>query len=154
MDGELIGSFFTAMMRLKKLEQAFSTECEIQMNEFAILRSIAGNCDCDDRCGINLNVPEIQKKLQISKPAVSYILNTLEKKRYITREIDPRDRRKIAINATAEGKAAAQQCAKKHDEMWTRIMEDFGQEDMGCLTRLVTRLADICENMQEADNAP
>lgn len=144
MDGELRVQFFTAMMRFKKMEAAFSSECEIQMNELAILQSIAGSCGCGECCGINLNVPEIQKQLHISKPAVSYILNTLEKKRYITREIDPKDRRKISINATPEGKAAADQLTQKCDAMWSLLLERFGEDDMRQLVALLTRLTGLC----------
>ena len=67
---------------------------------------------------MNLDVPGMQKKLHISKPAISYILNTLEKKNYITREIDPKDRRKVSISATPEGKAAARQSQEKYDAVW------------------------------------
>lgn len=148
MDGKLREQFFAAMMRYKKMETTFSTECEIQMNELAILKIIAGKCACSECDGINLNVPNIQKRLQISKPAVSYILNTLEKKSYITREIDSKDRRKISIIATPEGIAAAEQCSKKYDEMWNQILRDYGEADMQRLVELLTRLTDLFEATQ------
>jgi DNA-binding MarR family transcriptional regulator len=128
------------------MEAAFSTECEIQMNELAILQSIA-RCCCEDSCGMNLNVPEIQQRLHISKPAVSYILNTLEKKKYITREIDPRDRRKISINVTVEGKLAAEQSDRKCEGMWMTLLTHFGESDMCALIHLLTRLTSLSECM-------
>lgn len=149
MDRELREQFFSAVMRLKKLESAFSLECDIQMNELAILQSITGACGCEE-CGVNLNVPEIQEKLHISKPAVSYILNTLEKKNYITREIDPKDRRKIAISATREGKEAAEQSICKRDEMWSMLLDRFGEEDMRRLIQLLTRLTDFFAEFQQS----
>ncbi|MDO5293475.1 MAG: MarR family transcriptional regulator [bacterium] len=42
----------------------------------------------------------MQELLQISNPAISYILNSLEKKSYITREINPNNKRKFTISAT------------------------------------------------------
>ena len=78
----------------------------MQMNEMVILQSIAGTCCRECPC-MNLDVPKIQKKLNISKPAISYILNTLEKKNYIIREIDPKDRRKVSISATPEGESGS-----------------------------------------------
>ena len=103
MSSELREEFFTSIVHFRKLESTFSSECEMQMNEMVILQSIAGTC-CQECPCMNLDVPKIQKKLNISKPAISYILNTLEKKKYITREIDPKDRRKVSISATPEGK--------------------------------------------------
>ena len=55
------------------------------MNEMAILYTISGKCACCacEEDGIHLDVQSIQEQLQISKPAVSYILNGLEKKSYM-----------------------------------------------------------------------
>ena len=103
MDDRLQERFFSSMMCFKKLEALFSLECEMQMNEMAILRDILGGCSVSGSSCTNLNVPRMQERLRISKPAVSYILNTLEKKNYIVREIDAKDRRKISISATPEG---------------------------------------------------
>lgn len=92
---------------------------------------------------MNLDVPKIQKKLNISKPAISYILNTLEKKKYITREIDAKDRRKVSISATPEGKAAAEQSQKKFDELWDEILTRFGEDNMRQLLRLMGDLDEL-----------
>ena len=89
---------------------------------------------------MNLDVPKMQKKLNISKPAISYILNTLEKKKYITREIDPKDRRKVSISATPEGKAAAEQSKKKFDELWYELLTRFGEDNMRQLIGLMGEL--------------
>ena len=101
MDSELREQFFSTIVHFRKLESILSSECEMQMNEMVILQSIAGTCCRECPC-MNLDVPKMQKKLNISKPAISYILNTLEKKNYITREIDAKDRRKVSISATPE----------------------------------------------------
>ena len=143
MESKLREQFFTSMMRFKKIETAFSGGCQMQMNEMAILHNITGTCSCMDCSCINLDVPKMQEKLQISKPAVSYILNTLEKKNYITREIDPKDRRKISISATPEGVAAAELSMKKYDEIWTELLTRFGEENMRKLTELLTDLNEL-----------
>jgi len=137
--------FFHTMMRFKKTEALFSAECELQLNEMFILQSIACGCSHSDCISTNLDVPHIQQKLQITKPAVSYILNGLEKKNYIRREIDAKDRRKISITATPEGIKAAAESTKKLDDMWHTLIERFGEEDMLALMELLNRLNDICD---------
>lgn len=139
MSSELREEFFTSIIHFRRLESALCTECEMQMNEMVILQSIAGTCCRECPC-MNLDVPQMQKKLRISKPAISYILNTLEKKKYITREIDPKDRRKVSISATPEGKAAAEESKKKYDEMWSELLDRFGEENMRQLIRLINEL--------------
>ena len=145
MSDELREQFFTSILHFRKLEAALSSECEMQMNEMAILHSIAGTCCRECPC-MNLDVPGMQKKLHISKPAISYILNTLEKKNYITREIDPKDRRKVSISATPEGKAAAEESMKRYDDLWTEILTQFGKENMKELIRLIQELDCLYEN--------
>ena len=144
MSDELREQFFTSILHFRKLEAALSSECEMQMNEMAILHSIAGTCCRECPC-MNLDVPKMQKKLHISKPAISYILNTLEKKNYITREIDPKDRRKVSISATPEGKTAAEESMKRYDELWSEILMQFGEENMKELIRLIQELDCLCE---------
>lgn len=139
MSNELREQFFTSILHFRKLESALSSECEMQMNEMVILHSIAGTCCRECPC-MNLDVPKMQKKLHISKPAISYILNTLEKKNYITREIDPKDRRKVSISATPEGKTAAEESMKRYDELWSEILMQFGEENMKELIRLIQEL--------------
>ena len=148
MSSELREQFFTTIVHFRKLESSFSTECEMQMNEMVILQSIAGTCCRECPC-MNLDVPKIQKKLNISKPAISYILNTLEKKKYITREIDPKDRRKVSISATPEGKAAAEQSKRKFDELWNEILARFGEDNMKQLIGLMGELDELYMTLGE-----
>ena len=64
MSSELREEFFTSIVHFRKLESALSSECEMQMNEMVILQSIAGTCCRECPC-MNLDVPKIQKKLNI-----------------------------------------------------------------------------------------
>ena len=70
-------------------------------------------------------------------------MNTLEKKNYIIREIDPKDRRKVSISATPEGKAAAEQSKKKFDELWNEILTRFGEDNMRQLIGLMRELDEL-----------
>ncbi len=142
MDYELREQFFTSVIHFRKLEASLSSECEMQMNEMMILQSIAAGCCCECHC-MNLDVPKLQKKLHISKPAISYILNTLEKKDYITREIDPKDRRKVSISATDKGRAAAKQSLKKYDQIWDSLLSRFGEDNMRQLIDLIRTLDEL-----------
>lgn len=143
MGDNLRKEFFQSMMCFKKLESAFSLECEMQMNEMAILQDILGGCSCSKSACTNLDVPKMQEQLKISKPAVSYILNTLEKKHYIVREIDANDRRKISISTTPEGQAAAHRSMKKCDAVWSKLLESFGEDNMRTLIDLLTSLNEL-----------
>ena len=147
MDKELMGRFFTVMSSMKKMEFSACANSEMQLNELSVLQNITGHCSCYDSCDTNLDVQKIQNKLQISKPAVSYILNMLEKKEYISREIDPADRRKISVTATQKGQEAADQAIRNYIEMWKSLVNEFGEDDMRQLVELLTRLTELLMRM-------
>ena len=90
-------------------------------------------------------------RLRISKPAVSYILNTLEKKNYIVREIDPQDRRKISISATPEGVSAARRSAEKYNQAWEELLLQFGEDNMRQLVELLTSLNELSCSLGQKD---
>lgn len=146
--GDLQNEFFYAMMRIKKMGAMFSSECEIQMNELAVLKTAADECGNGGMPCVNLNVPQLQEELHITKPAISYILNSLEKKNYIQRTIDEKDRRKISIAVTPQGKAAAEQSTRAYEQMWQQLLSRFGESDMQTLISLLYRLLDVCKDIQ------
>ena len=76
-------------------------------------------------------------------------MKTLEKKKYITREIDPKDRRKVSISATPEGKAAAEQSKRKFDELWNEILAGFGEDNMRQLIGLMRELDELYMTLGE-----
>ncbi len=147
MGDELREQFVTLMTRCGKMNIMLSSQCELQRNELEILHVILGE---DARCradGINLNMQSLQERLQISKPAISYTLNTLEKKEYIVREIDPNDRRRISVHITQEGVSASELSMRQHTDTWDRIMDGFGAENMLRLTSLLTRFFSVMDSM-------
>ncbi len=146
-DNDLREKFIALMTRCGKGNVPFSNDCGLQTNEMQLLYMISENCTCDSEEGINLNMQRIQERLQISRPAISYTLNTLEKKEYIVREIDPKDRRRISIHITAEGETASEQSMQQHMDMWNRLVEEFGEDNMNQLIQLLTRFFEILDKM-------
>ncbi len=147
MSDDLRELFVSLMSKCSKMNSTLSSQSDLQVNELEILRIISDNSDCDSQEGINLNMQNIQDRLQISRPAISYTLNTLEKKEYIVREIDPKDRRRISVHITREGVSATEESMQKHTDMWEQIVEEFGEENMNELTRLLSQLFEILDNM-------
>ncbi len=149
MGDDLREQFVSLMTRCGKMNMMLSSQCELQMNELAILHIISGKGTRRSGEGVNLNMQSIQDRLQISKPAISYTLNTLEKKAYIVREIDPKDRRRISVYITQEGASATEQSMRQHTDMWERIVEDFGEDEMVQLTGLLNRFFDVMDSLSD-----
>ncbi len=92
MDHDQIERYLSTMIRFKNVGMRFPSRCDIQWSEHLIMEKICRDCGEEKSY---INVSEINEKMHISKPAVSQMLNSLEKKGYIIREIDTNDRRKI-----------------------------------------------------------
>ncbi len=147
MDENVRDQLVWLMSKLMKMNTAFCSKSGPAMNEMAILNIISGKCSCCGQGGTNLNMRDIQERLQISRPMISYTLNSLEKKAYIVREIDARDRRRISVQITPEGTAVSELFMRRYDETWNRIMEEFGEENMMQLIALLTRFSDVLDSL-------
>ena len=133
-----------AVFRFRRLNMNFPQTHHIRMREFFLLRRLAGDATCED--GRSL-LTDMHRHLHITKPAVSQMLNSLEKKAYIRREIDKEDRRKISITITPQGREALRQAKTDMDELLDMTIARFGEENTRQLISLLTLLADVSEGI-------
>ena len=86
---------------------------------------------------------EIGQKMEVSSARVAVTLNNLEKKGLITRQIDRKDRRKILVEITQDGKDFAEQHQKFVLEIAANMLRLLGEEDAKEYVRITGRLADM-----------
>ncbi|HBG44499.1 MAG TPA: hypothetical protein DDX03_08385, partial [Firmicutes bacterium] len=72
----------------------------------------------------------------------------LEKKGYISREIDPRDRRRFITNLTPAGEQITVAMKEHADKAITQTIARFGEENMTQLINLFNQFIDIIEDAQ------
>lgn len=135
-----------AMFRMKKLGSSFPFACDIQYGELSVMRRVIEDCPAE---GKNLNVVEIQQTLHISKPAVSQILNSLERKGYILRSIDPQDRRKISVSPTQEGAATLQEATAQYERAMQELLQRFGEDNLNALVRQLEALMQVYDELRD-----
>lgn len=140
--------FLVAMYRMKKSASCMASTSNLQFSELAVMLKASGGCSV---CEQGYSVSEIQSTLHISKPAVSQVLNNLEKKGYIARSIATGDRRKIMVTLTADGEAELDNAMRCQDERMGRVFEQFGEENIRVFIRLVNRLMDILEDLNTSE---
>lgn len=146
MDSLLKEQLVSAMMRFKKIGMSFPTNVNISMSELFLMNAIVKHTVSPDG---PVSISDVQSKLHISKPAVSQMLNTLEQKGYIQREIDQLDRRKIAVRITDEGQIMLKKTREFADHSLDQIITRFGVENTESLIRLLTHLAEISEDLKQ-----
>ncbi|NLA86495.1 MAG: MarR family transcriptional regulator [Clostridiales bacterium] len=117
------------------------------MGEFTLLMGISNNSPCRDN---NVCLSDIHSHLHVTKPAVSQMLNSLEKRGFILREIDKNDRRKISILLTQKGQAALTQAKEYMDQRMDLMLTRFGTENALQLIALLNILADVTEDVAQS----
>jgi DNA-binding MarR family transcriptional regulator len=122
----------------------------LSRGEYLVLRSIRRS---------NLGVPAegepriraalLSEMLELSRPSITRILNTLEGREFITRNIDTSDRRSVSIVITQQGLAALEQANRALLGISGRLTASLGEEDTDKLIELVDKLAEIYKNLAE-----
>ena len=145
MNSDLKGELIHAIFGIKKIAAVLPGEFDINISEIMTLRKLS---HCHSAAVQGLHVSELQKTLHCSKPAMSQMLNSLEKKGYVKREIDNADRRKIAVTPTESGIAVLELTINYIDGIVNNITERLGPDDTHELIRLLTRLNVIAEELR------
>lgn len=148
MEDELKYGLIRVSSLCRKIEITFPAQIDIHYGEMVVLENIARCCACPDEC---FKASDVQEKLQISKPAVSQTLNSLEKKGYVTRQINPHDRRKIAVGITETGYQVLVQSESYVNAILEEVLCRFGTSNMEVLIEQLNELADIFYQLKEQD---
>ncbi|MDR0778286.1 MAG: MarR family transcriptional regulator [Methanomassiliicoccaceae archaeon] len=86
---------------------------------------------------------QISEKLGISTARVAVILNNLENKGLITRDIDTKDRRKIIVTLTQDGMDLVEEKQKDNIELLKGLLIQLGEDDTKELSRIMGKFAKI-----------
>jgi DNA-binding MarR family transcriptional regulator len=95
------------------------------------------------REGAPLSMSELGKRLYISKPYMTVLVDKLIQDGHVQRIPDIRDRRVINITITAAGKKHLRQEAFRHKENVKIILSDLSRGDLEDLCRSLEKLRNI-----------
>ncbi len=145
MNTELKDSLVRSIFRFKKVGFHFPPGTDLRLGELYVMRLIAENAlDSAE----NVYAADIQNGLHVSRPAISQMLNSLEEKGYIRREIDGRDRRRLLLTLTAKGEKIMQVMKGHANRVIAEIISRFGEENTTRLIGLLNRFADISDELK------
>lgn len=90
----------------------------------------------------NVHPKELSESLNVSTARIAKLLNQLEKKGLILRQVDPNDNRQLIVIATEEG---VQMAKEVRDQLLSRIcnmLEILGPEDSAEYLRIQQKILD------------
>lgn len=87
-----------------------------------------------------LNPSELSGHLAVTRNTVSTLLGGLEHQRYVTRELDPEDKRRFVIRLTPAGRDAVERCAAPFFGHLHTLLSSIDHEQRVLLVGLLTQL--------------
>lgn len=137
MEDKRLEQFNRIMHSLHKHKMGVKDTCNIQPSEFPILKLLYAYK------GKPVTITEISEKIQISKPAVSQIINALEDKGFVKRVYTKSDRRVVYVEITDQGNELIEIAIKKKNETFNKLLQQLGDEDAETFLRILEKISQI-----------
>ncbi len=99
----------------------------------------------------SVSVREIHKRVDMDKPKVSRAASRLEAAGYITKTINPNDRRLVELSLTGKGRAMIDALAPIADDYEAQLTTLLGKED-ACFREALTGLLNKLDPVHTAEN--
>lgn len=123
----------------------------ISHSEFCLLNIIAYSSDSGD----GMTVSAIAAELDVTPPAVSRSLKSLESRGLVTRETNLINRRNTMVRLTEKGRELLEDSRRQMDAVMERVNEKMGEERKSKLCELLSEMTEIIENYvtEKGENA-
>lgn len=143
MSKEIQNELVQAMFRLKKMmNRGLGRDLDnanITMSEFILMREVAENT----KESYNpMALTEVREYLSVSKAAVSQMINSLEKRGYLTREVDVNNRRNIIVVLTEVGQEVYQKKNQEFFDRFEKVIQGIGETDISHFIAMINKMAD------------
>lgn len=96
-----------------------------------------------------MTASELSQKLNVSLPRITSILNSLETKNMLKKRIDIKDKRKIVVSITENGKNMVLEKKEEAINNMARIIEKLDEKDIDEYIRIAKKIREVIEEMQD-----
>ncbi|WP_010272889.1 MarR family winged helix-turn-helix transcriptional regulator [Paenibacillus senegalensis] len=86
-----------------------------------------------------MRVSQISRKLRVTAPTVTQLLNSLEDRELIERISDETDRRTVLVKLTSQGKAVIEASRREFYRLFSGLAEYLGEEESRQLAELLAK---------------
>jgi MarR family transcriptional regulator, 2-MHQ and catechol-resistance regulon repressor len=104
----------------------------LNLTEFAVLELLFNKGDQP--------IQRIGQKILIASSSITYVVDKLEKKKYVKRVACPTDRRVTFAAITDEGRALMEEIFPKHEELMTGVMSTLDIEEKEIIIEQIKKL--------------
>lgn len=138
--------------RMRQFMNSIPLRTGISHSEFCLLHIIVE--DSSDS-GDGMTVSAIAAALDVTPPAVSRSLKSLESRGLVTRETNLINRRNTMVRLTEKGRELLEDSRRQMDTVMERVNEKMGEERKNQLCELLSEMTEIIENYvaEKGENA-
>ncbi|WP_342431525.1 MarR family transcriptional regulator [Neobacillus sp. FSL H8-0543] len=137
LDSPTAQKLLNTFMQFKKTDWHDKKIAGYNPSEFKVLAVIKQGCNEKKR---DMKVSEISRKLHVTPPTVTQIINILEKDGLVERSIDQDDRRAVRINITAKGEKVTSQAKNEFTENFLGLIDYLGDKESEQLAELLSKV--------------
>jgi MarR family transcriptional regulator, transcriptional regulator for hemolysin len=102
--------------------------------------------------GQELGQEQLAEQLDVSKPAVSRELHSLEAKGFITRQQDPDDRRVHRVQLTEQARKIGPAVEQAYNQLYALAMQGISQEELDYFVKLFGQMSENFTSAQVKKN--
>lgn len=144
MEDKPIGFYFKRInQQIDNMKNEYLKDFDITSQQMAVI--IFLKCHREE----NINQQTIENFLKLKKSTVSGILDRLEKKEFVVREVSKEDSRVRFIKLTPKAFDLAQGLFSKHNDFDKKVLNGFSKEETLSLMSMLNRIIDNISNKTE-----
>ncbi len=125
------------MWTCQRKQEQIAERAELSLSEFKCLRAFHHDTE--------LSVKDIAARMSLTSSRLTRIIDGLVKKRYVTRHIDPADRRIINVRLTKQGETVARKVGLECIHVYEQALEILPTEEhdniISCVNELSSALS-------------
>ncbi|MBE0643734.1 MAG: MarR family transcriptional regulator [Bacteroidetes bacterium] len=118
-------------------QEEIAERAHLSLSEFKCLRAF--------RHDTEMSVKDIAHRMSLTSSRLTRIIDGLVKKRYVTRHIDPNDRRIVNVRLTKQGEIVARKVTNDCTHVYEQVLGILQQKDHDRIINAINELADVMQ---------
>lgn len=131
--------FIKSSQSVQKLIKQDFLKKDINLNEYAIMELLYHRGDQP--------IQSIGKRILMGGGSITYVIDKLENKGFLSRKLSKEDRRKIYACITEEGKQYMDQRVTEHERLINTIFDEWNDDEVKEATALLKRIGIHAEKL-------
>lgn len=145
----LVKEMTEAFQQFAKAEWRKQNVSGLKSSEVRVLFCLKVLSDQNDN---GVKISDISKRLSVTSPTVTQMINHLMAASYVERYNDPGDKRITLLRLTDKGEAVAKKASERFTAMFTGLIETLGEEQSKTLIILLNQVYGYFHEFSHVDD--